>query len=49
VHYRIGKAARGAIEEIGGTIPEDLPTAEKSILQLQTEQIKTIKGKRGKD
>ena len=30
-HYRVGKEVRGAIEKIGGTMPEDLPTSEKSI------------------
>ncbi len=43
IHYNIGKEVRGAIERIGGTMPEDLPTPEKSIPQLQKEQIKKIK------
>ena len=32
VHYNVGKEVRNAIEKIGGTMPEDLPTPEKSIL-----------------
>ena len=42
------KEVRGAIKRIGGIMPEDLPTPEKSILQVQKEQIKTIKGKNKK-
>jgi len=49
MHYKIGKEVRSAIERIGGTMPEDLPTPEKSIPQLQKEQIKTIKGKKKKE
>jgi len=48
IHYKVGKEVRGAIERIGGIMPEDLPTPEKSILQVQKEQIKTIKGKNKK-
>lgn len=29
-HYKVGKEVRGAIEKIGGTMPEDIPTPEKS-------------------
>jgi len=46
VHYKVGKEVRGAIERIGGTMPEDLPTPEKSIPQLQKEQVKLIKVKK---
>ena len=31
VHYNVGKEVRTAIEKIGGTMPEDLPTPKKSI------------------
>jgi DNA-damage-inducible protein D len=44
IHYNIGKEVRGAIERIGGTMPENLPTPEKSIPQLQKEKVKAIKG-----
>jgi len=30
VHYNVGKEVRTAIEKIGGTMPEDLPTPEKT-------------------
>jgi DNA-damage-inducible protein D len=46
IHYHIGKEVRGAIERIGGTMPEDLPTPAKSIPQIQREQVKAIKGKK---
>lgn len=42
-HYKVGKKVRETIEELGGTMPEDLPTPEKSIKQLQTDQNKPRK------
>lgn len=36
-HYDVGAAVRKTIEEIGGTMPEDLPTPEKSIKELNKE------------
>jgi DNA-damage-inducible protein D len=47
-HYRVGKEVRAAIERIGGTMPEDLPTPEQSIPQLQKEKIKKIKSEKKK-
>lgn len=44
-HYKVGKEVRGAIEKIGGTMPEDLPTPEKSIQQVEKEQIARLKAK----
>ena len=32
------------IAELGGTMPEDLPTPEKSIKQIESEQKKRLKG-----
>ena len=49
IHYQIGKEVRGAIERIGSTMPEDLPTPEKSIPELQKVELKAIKGKKKKD
>ena len=37
-HYNVGRVIRKAIEEIGGTMPEDLPTPEKSIKELEKER-----------
>ena len=45
VHHSVGKEVRKAIEEIGGTMPEDLPTPEKSIAELEKEQMKRLKEK----
>lgn len=36
-HYEVGKKVRQTIKELGGTMPEDLPTPEKSIKQLERE------------
>lgn len=45
VHYTVGKEVRSAIEKIGGTMPEDLPVPEKSIQQIEKEQMKRLKEK----
>lgn len=37
-HYQVGAKVRKTIEELGGTMPEDLPTPDKSIQQLQKEE-----------
>lgn len=39
-HYEVGKKVRQTIKELGGTMPEDLPTPEKSIKQIEREQEK---------
>lgn len=36
-HYEVGKKVRQTIEDLGGTMPEDLPTPDKSIKQLERE------------
>ena len=38
VHYEVGAKVRQTIAELGGTMPEDLPTPEKSIKQIAKEQ-----------
>ena len=40
---KVGKAVRNAIKEIGGTMPEDLPTPRKSIKELEFEEKLKIK------
>lgn len=45
VHGTVGREVRKAIEEIGGTMPEDLPTPEKSIAQIEKEQLARLKKK----
>ena len=43
-HYEVGKKVRQTIAELGGTMPEDLPTPEKSIKQIESEQKMRLKG-----
>ncbi|MDE5951505.1 MAG: DNA damage-inducible protein D, partial [Acetatifactor sp.] len=45
VHYNVGKEVRTAIEKIGGTMPEDLPKPEKSIQEIEREQMARLKAK----
>ena len=40
VHYQVGRKVRQTIKELGGTMPEDLPTPPKSIKQIEKEQKK---------
>ena len=42
-HNYVGKAVRRAIEEVGGTMPEDLPTPKKSIKELEKERKNKLK------
>ena len=39
-HYEVGKKVRQTIKELGGTMPEDLLTPQKSIAQIEREQEK---------
>ncbi|MEI7669506.1 MAG: DNA damage-inducible protein D [Pseudomonadota bacterium] len=43
-HYDVGQKVRNTIKEIGGTMPENLPTPEKSISQLSRQKANVIKG-----
>ena len=38
-HYTIGKNIREVIAKNGGIMPEDLPTPEKSLMQLEKENV----------
>lgn len=42
-HFEVGKKIRETIKELGGTMPEDLPTPNKSIKQIEKENTKKIK------
>jgi DNA-damage-inducible protein D len=42
-HYRVGQEIRETIKRLGGTMPEDLPTPEKSIQELQREEKQRLK------
>ena len=46
-HYIVGREVRAAIERVGGTMPENQPTPEKSISQIERERLAALK-KRGK-
>ncbi len=39
-HFAVGRKVRQTIDELGGTMPEDLPTPESSIQQLESTQKK---------
>lgn len=45
-HYDVGKEVRSTIERLGGTMPEDLPTPQKSIQQIEREQRKELESKK---
>ena len=40
VHYEVGKKVRKAIADIGGMMPEEMPTPEKSLKELERERKK---------
>jgi DNA-damage-inducible protein D len=42
-HHSVGREVRAAIERVGGTMPEDLPTPDKSISQIEKEQLAALK------
>ena len=42
VHYEVGREVRNSIKRLGGTMPENLPTPEKSLKELEKE-IKNLK------
>ena len=47
VHYEVGKKVRKAIADIGGTMPEDMPTPKKSLKELEREK-KQLENKEAK-
>ena len=42
-HYKVGTKIRQTIKQLGGTMPEDMPTPEKSLKELEKEKIKRLK------
>ena len=48
VHYEVGKKVRKAIADIGGTMPEEMPTPKKSLKELEKEkkQLENIEKKK---
>lgn len=45
VHHDVGQAVRQTIKRVGGTMPEKLPTPEKSIQQIEREELKKLENK----
>ena len=37
-HYKVGKAVRDIIKNLGGTMPEDLPTPKRSLKEIEKEK-----------
>ena len=35
VHYEVGREVRDSIKRLGGTMPENLPTPNKSLKELE--------------
>lgn len=44
-HYEVGSKIRTTIKELGGTMPEDFPTPQKSLKELEKENKKALKKK----
>jgi DNA-damage-inducible protein D len=42
-HFTVGKEVREAIMRLGGVMPENLPTPQKGIIELEKEAIKKLK------
>ena len=42
-HFEVGKKVRDTIKDISGTMPEDLPTPDKSLKELERDKLIDIK------
>lgn len=42
-HYEVGEKVRTTIKELGGTMPEDLPTPDKSVKAIEKEEEKRLR------
>ena len=40
VHFEVGKEVRNSIKRLGGTMPENLPTPERSLKEIEKENKK---------
>lgn len=38
VHFEVGKKVRNTIKELGGTMPENLPTPDRSLKEIKKEK-----------
>ena len=45
-HNRIGQEVRQTIKRVGGVLPEDQPTPDKNIEEIQKEQLKKLKSQK---
>ena len=45
-HNRVGQEVRKTIERVGGVLPENQPTPDKSIEEIQKEQLKKLKSQK---
>ena len=45
-HFEVGAKVRKTIEELGGTMPEDLPVPDTSVKKLEREQQKKLNGEK---
>ncbi|MEG1989866.1 MAG: DNA damage-inducible protein D [Clostridia bacterium] len=43
IHHKVGQAVRNTISKLGGTMPEELPTPDKGIKQIEKENKKLLK------
>jgi DNA-damage-inducible protein D len=41
-HYQVGRKVRKLIKELGGTMPEDLPTPDRSLREIEKEEKRKI-------
>jgi len=48
IHYKIADKIRNAMIDMGTTLPENLPTPEKSVQVIEREEIKKLRGAKGK-
>lgn len=44
-HHEVGRAVRETIKKLGGTLPENLPTPNKSIVQIELEELSKLENK----
>ncbi len=46
-HFQVGKVVRSAIEQVGGTMPENLATPKKSLKELEKNKSLSLENKQG--
>ena len=42
-HYEVGRVIRDTIKQLGGTMPEALPTPDRSIQEVQRSELEQLK------